>query len=193
MKGGNIDIRLWLGLRFEDLVSLLRELINRQKDNFILHGIFPKWDIAEQCVYVLTDRKWNSLLLEQLLSNAIKYTSGRQDTKEVSFRMERERERVRLIVTDTGIGIPEYDLSRVWEPFFTGENGRKVRSATGLGLYIVRSIAEHLNHPVALASTAGRGTTVTVDYQTLASAGGTRTQDLNSLLAVRHLPNEIVR
>ncbi|MFS0723654.1 sensor histidine kinase [Paenibacillus sp. 1P07SE] len=149
-----------------DLITALRELINRQKEQFILHDVYPKWDIAEEQADVLTDRKWNSLLLEQIVSNAIKYTSVQQAAREVAFRIERDEGRVILVISDTGIGIPEHDLRRVWEPFFTGDNGRRVRSSTGIGLHIARSIAEQLNHMVTISSKQGQGTTVKIAYLT---------------------------
>lgn len=149
-----------------DLILQLREIINRKKESFIDNQVFPQWELEDESVRVLTDRKWNSLLLEQLLSNAIKYTALQEGEKKVSIRMQKNADRVLLTITDTGIGIPEHDLKRVFEPFFTGDNGRKTRNSTGIGLHISKNIVERLNHSLKVSSEAGQGTQVTVTYLT---------------------------
>lgn len=71
----------------------------------------------------------------------------------------------RISVTDEGIGIPVQDLGRVFDPFFTGENGRLYPEATGMGLYLAREVCERLGHRISVISVPGRGTTVTVTFE----------------------------
>ncbi len=107
---------------------------------------------------VITDEKWLAFILEQLLSNAVKYTkSGR-------VSICRDGSSQRIIISDTGIGIGAEDLPRVFERGYTGYNGRADKRATGLGLYLCKSIADRLGHGIAIDSAEGRGTAVTLDF-----------------------------
>ncbi len=101
---------------------------------------------------VVTDEKWLAFLVEQLLSNALKYTKTGGIT--VSFADNT------LSVTDTGIGIAAEDLPRVFDKGFTGYNGREDKSASGLGLYLCKQVCDALCIRISLASQVGRGTTV---------------------------------
>ncbi|WP_161568235.1 sensor histidine kinase [Anaerobacillus alkaliphilus] len=149
-----------------NLNEQLREIINQKKEQFIFNHVFPRFVTTEQANLVLTDKKWNRMLLDQLLSNAIKYTSIKEGEKTITLSIIQENNRVYLTIEDTGIGISEYDLKRVFEPFFTGDNGRKVRNATGIGLFICQNIADRLNHQITLSSKVGEGTKVIVSYLT---------------------------
>lgn len=102
---------------------------------------------------IITDEKWLVFVLEQLLTNALKYTK----TGEV--RIFSEGEGV-LAIEDTGIGIAPEDLPRVFERGYTGAIGRSERSSTGLGLYLCREILSRLGFGIAIESQPGRGTTV---------------------------------
>jgi signal transduction histidine kinase len=102
-------------------------------------------------------------MLNQLLSNAIKYSAG-TNTKIRFTAREAEADEVHLSIQDSGIGIPEADLKRVFRPFYTGENGRKYRESTGMGLYLVQEICQRLGHRVELVSQEGAGTTVTLIF-----------------------------
>ena len=101
---------------------------------------------------VLTDEKWLVFVLEQLLSNAIKYTNkgcihiyGYHST---------------LYIEDTGIGIYPSDLPRLFEKGFTGFNGRTDKQASGLGLYLCKSIMNKLSHNIEIESQVNIGTKV---------------------------------
>lgn len=105
---------------------------------------------------MLTDGKWLSFVLEQLLSNAVKYTPpgglirvyGDGDT---------------LVIADNGIGIQPEDLPRVFEKGFTGFNGREDKKSTGIGLYLCRQVLDRLNHGISISSRPGQGTLVRLD------------------------------
>ena len=105
---------------------------------------------------VVTDEKWLSFVLEQLLSNAVKYT--KEGTVTVSVT-----EPLTLSVADTGIGIAPEDLPRVFEKGYTGHNGRTDLSASGIGLYLCRRVCEALGVGIRAESEPGKGTTVFLD------------------------------
>ena len=104
----------------------------------------------------VTDEKWLSFVLEQLLSNAVKYT--KEGTVTVSVT-----EPLTLSVADTGIGIAPEDLPRIFEKGYTGQNGRTDLSASGIGLYLCRRICEALCVGIRAESEPGKGTTVFLD------------------------------
>lgn len=146
-----------------DLVELLRRLINDHKRSFIIHRVYPKLEPAEECV-VHSDAKWLRFVLEQLLSNAIKYSSRPERDGQVVFRLSRAGEDTVLEIADNGIGIPPEDLGRVFEPFYTGSNGRAFPQSTGLGLYLAREVCNRLGHGLRLESRRGEGTRVLLHF-----------------------------
>lgn len=104
---------------------------------------------------VLTDSKWLGFVLEQVLSNALKYT------KEGSISIYLESGKT-LVIEDTGIGINPEDLPRVGERSFTGYMGRQDRNATGLGLYLCKTILSKLGHRFLIESQPCKGTKVSI-------------------------------
>ncbi|WP_410768563.1 sensor histidine kinase [Fontibacillus sp. BL9] len=134
--------------------------INARKKDFIYQGVYPKVEIDE-ALHVFTDEKWCGYMMEQALSNAIKY-SHREGT--VTIRSEVKEDRILLTIQDNGIGIFPEELPRVFDPFFTGRNGRKYRSATGIGLYMVKYISQRLGHGVNMESHKGIGSTFTISF-----------------------------
>ena len=107
---------------------------------------------------VLTDEKWLSFVVEQLLSNALKYTENGR----VSIYMDTPGI---LVIEDTGIGIRTEDLPRVFERGFTGYNGRQEHKSTGIGLYLCRKVMKKLSHPIWMESKPGEGTRVFLDLR----------------------------
>ncbi len=108
---------------------------------------------------IITDEKWFTFVLEQLLSNAIKYTPA----GEITIYMEEEQ----LIIKDTGIGIKEEDLPRIFERGFTGYNGRMDKKSTGIGLYLSRQVTDRLGISMTITSGQGRGTRVCLNFSDL--------------------------
>ena len=134
------------------LDAVVRQTVRKYAKLFILKKIqlvFPetKWE-------VLSDEKWLCFLLEQLLSNALKYTP---EGGKISIFLEGE---TNLVIADTGIGIAPEDLPRVFEKGFTGNNGRMDKKATGIGLYLCRRVTNLLGHTISIASEPGVGTQV---------------------------------
>ena len=121
---------------------------------FIIQKI--KLNLEEMEYSMLTDEKWILFAIEQILSNALKYTN---EGGSISIYMAKDRNDT-LVIEDTGIGISQEDLPRVVEKGFTGYNGRDHKKSTGLGLYLSREILKKLNHQLTLESEVGVGTKV---------------------------------
>jgi two-component system, OmpR family, sensor histidine kinase YxdK len=145
-----------------DLVASLRKLINARKKEWIYQSLFPVIESSEEDALIITDPKWNEILIDQIISNAIKYSSLKDGSKKLVFKVERVDKHIHLSIIDEGVGIPPYDLERVFQPFFTGENGRKHRNSTGIGLYLSKKIADKLGAKITIQSVYGEGTTVTL-------------------------------
>lgn len=108
---------------------------------------------------VLSDEKWLLFIVEQLLSNAIKYTDSGSISVSVADNMV-------LQICDTGIGIAPEDLPRIFEKGYTGYNGRASKKSTGLGLYLSKKAADKLSHRIFAQSQVGRGSTFYIDLNT---------------------------
>ena len=106
---------------------------------------------------VITDEKWLVFVIEQLLSNSLKYTN----TGTISIYMDKDLPET-LVIEDTGIGIQEEDLPRVFEKGFTGYNGHSDKKSTGIGLYLCKKIIKKLSHTISIESTVGKGTKVKI-------------------------------
>lgn len=136
------------------LDAIIRQSIRKYANQFIRKKIHLRYEGTTE--KVLTDEKWLSFLIEQLLSNTVKYTEEGEVVIQVSDKKI-------LSVSDTGIGIASEDLPRIFENGFTGYNGRTDRKSTGLGLYLCKCTAEQLSCEVWAESTVGQGTTIYVD------------------------------
>lgn len=143
------------------LVKIVRSCIHKYARIFILKKIRLNFDEDE--FYVLTDEKWLSFVIEQILSNALKYTK----TGSITIRIDPARPS--LIISDTGIGIRPEDLPRIFEKGFTGYNGRSGQKSSGLGLYLCRRILNKLSHTIEITSVPGEGTTVSIGLDTYKS------------------------
>lgn len=108
-----------------------------------------------------SDEKWLGFMVKQILDNAIKYsvTDG-----EISIYGEAHEAEVILIIEDEGAGIKEEDIRRVFDKNFTGSNGRKSVTATGMGLYLSQKIARKLGHRITISSDSGKGTKVIIHF-----------------------------
>lgn len=145
-----------------DLVALLRKVINGRKRECIYQSLFPSIEFEGKDAYVVTDSKWNEILIDQIISNAIKYSGFKSGSKKLIFRIKNIEDYTSLSIIDEGVGIPHYDLERVFQPFFTGENGRRYPNSTGIGLYLSKKIADKLGHTITIHSIPSKGTTVTI-------------------------------
>ena len=141
-----------------NLNELVNNVVNSKKRDFIYKGVYPKVNIDKD-IYVYTDKKWFEYMLGQIISNAIKYSN---DKVEISAK---NKNTIELLIKDNGIGIVKEDLPRIFDPFFTGSNGRKERSATGIGLYMVKIISKKLGHNIEIESELEYGTSVKITFK----------------------------
>ncbi|MEG1790515.1 MAG: sensor histidine kinase [Oscillospiraceae bacterium] len=138
------------------LDEIVRGCLRKYARQFILKKVAV--DFTESGKTVLSDEKWLAFVIEQLLSNALKYTPSGGVTRIYS-------EGSALVIADTGIGIREEDLPRLFQRGFTGYNGREDKKSTGIGLYMCRCVCDRLGHGIALTSRQGEGTRVSLDLR----------------------------
>jgi two-component system, OmpR family, sensor histidine kinase YxdK len=145
-----------------DLAKLVSDVNHENKRYYIRNQVYPQFSQEKEGLMVETDEKWLFFMLSQLINNAVKYSKGKSKTISISI-YERNGEAV-LEVMDYGVGIPESDKRRIFEPFFTGENGRRFRESTGMGLYLTREAAQQLGHTIEIDSKAGEGTSIRIIF-----------------------------
>lgn len=148
-------------LRVEDISSdlsfkryavddMVRQVIRKYAKIFISKKIKMNFSPTERCI--VTDEKWFTFVLEQLISNALKYTKQGQ----IAIYMQGNS----LVIEDTGIGIPTEDVPRIFEKGFTGYNGRENKKSTGIGLYLCKNIMDKLQWNITVTSKVGAGTKI---------------------------------
>lgn len=108
-------------------------------------------DYEDTNVEVIADSKLLSIMIEQILYNALKYTEKGNIT--ISF----DKERNSLSIKDTGIGIRDEDLVKIFDRGYSGFNGRVNHKSSGLGLFLVREISKILKLRVEVKSKLGQG------------------------------------
>lgn len=113
-----------------------------------------------QDITAVTDKKWLGFVIDQLLSNAVKYT--KQGGVTIHAYDGHPSEHVGIVIEDTGIGISAQDLPRICEKGYTGYNGHADQYSSGIGLYLCKEILDKLGHPLALTSEIGAGTRVEI-------------------------------
>lgn len=141
-------------IREHDLDDIIKQAVKKYAAQFIRRKI--KLDYEETGHRVLTDEKWLLFVIEQILSNALKYTTRGSVTVTVSPPKT-------LVISDTGIGIAPEDLPRVFEKGYTGCNGHNDKRSSGIGLFLCRRVCNNLGHGLNIESEMGKGTTVRLD------------------------------
>ena len=144
-----------LVLKRVPLEELVKEVVRKYAIFFIQKGLTV--DLHDLDVAVITDRKWLLVIIEQLLSNSLKYTST--GGIEIFFNDQT------LYIKDSGIGIKDSDIFRVFERGFSGYNGHLTQQSSGLGLYLTKKIADQLGHQIHMTSQVGQGTTVAIHFE----------------------------
>jgi len=171
-----------------DLLEVARAVVNKHRKEFIRYSIYPTVECHSSNSTVETDEKWITFVVDQLVSNAIKYTRlrtqpqtvGKTDPDAAAGRVwitidcaaepagdlstAGTTTVTTLTVRDNGIGIPAHDLPRVFEPFFTGDNGRLAPESTGMGLFLAKKVCAGLGHTIKAESEPGQGTAITIAF-----------------------------
>lgn len=141
-----------------ELDDMIKSAVRKFARQFIQRRI--RLDYQPVDVRVLTDEKWFSFVIEQVLSNALKYTSEGS----VAITVEDAKT---LCIKDTGMGIAPEDLPRIFEKGYTGYNGRSDKKASGIGLYLCKRICNNLGHRISAESELDKGTTIKIDMEQL--------------------------
>ena len=149
-----------LVLKRQSLDDIIRQAVKKYAPLFIRKKLTLVYEPVN--CQVLTDEKWLEFVLEQILSNAIKYTKRGS----VAIYMDEQAEKT-LVIADTGIGIAAEDLPRVFEKGYTGCNGRYDKGSTGIGLYLCRRALNRLSHTIRIESELGQGTRVYINLETV--------------------------
>ena len=149
---------------YYNLDSIVKQSVKKYATQFIYRKI--KMELGNLDTLVLTDEKWISFVIEQLLSNAIKYTKS-DGTVKIYLKETFNRNDKILVIEDTGIGISEEDLPRIFERGFTGYNGRLDKKSTGIGLYLCKKATNKLSHKISIESRYGVGTKVMIDMSSV--------------------------
>ena len=137
--------------------NLVKEMIRKYAIFFIQKGLTVNLHDLDKTI--VTDKKWLLVVIEQILSNSLKYTN--------QGGLEIYMEGQELCIKDTGIGIKNSDVLRVFERGFSGYNGRLTQQSSGLGLYLSKKISEELGHQIRIESEVGTGTTVCIKFSNM--------------------------
>ena len=143
-----------LVLKKENVEDLVKEVIRKYALFFIQKGLSVNLHDLDRSI--VTDKKWLLVVIEQILSNSLKYTNEGG----IEIYMEDQE----LCIKDTGIGIKNSDQLRVFERGFSGYNGRMTQQSSGLGLYLTQKISQELGHQIRIESKLGQGTTVRIKF-----------------------------
>lgn len=144
------------------LLELVKNVNNENKRLFIRNNVFPKINEVTQNITVESDEKWLFFIVSQIIHNAVKYSQGKG--KHIQITLKDRADKAILEIEDKGVGIPKEDMKRIFDAFYTGTNGRLFRESTGVGLYLVKEVADYLGHKIEVDSKVGEGTTFRIVF-----------------------------
>lgn len=136
------------------LDGIVKDAVKKFRSEFISRKLHLTYEPLN--TRVVTDEKWLSFVIEQVLSNALKYTPSGG----IIIYMEAPKT---LCIQDTGIGIAPEDLPRIFDKGYTGYHGRSHKGASGIGLYLCRRVCCNLGHSITAQSVPDRGTCIRID------------------------------
>jgi Signal transduction histidine kinase len=144
----------------QDLNDIVKACIRTNKRLFISKRIGINFDLTDK--KVLTDEKWLSFIINQILANSLKYTDN---GGKISIFTTTSNNNIELHIKDNGIGISNQDISRIYNKGFTGSNGRQSGSkSTGMGLYLTKKMIDKLGHTITVNSHLGEGTETIITF-----------------------------
>lgn len=144
-----------------NLKKIINNVAMKNKDDLLENNI--SFIVEAKDEMVLTDSKWLEFVINQIVSNSIKYKRDDVDSV-IKLKVEEHSKQIDLHIYDNGIGITKKDIKRVFEKTFTGENGRSRSKSTGMGLYIVKRLCEKLGHKIAVKSVPNEYTDVVISF-----------------------------
>lgn len=138
---------------------IVRNSVRKYAKMFVAKRVrFTMWEGEE---WVHSDAKWLGYIIDQIMSNALKYLG---DGGSIVCSFEADSKEKRLLIRDTGIGIKAEDIGRIFDKGFTGDNGRNFAKSTGLGLYLANRLAGKLGLRLSVQSEEGKFTTLTIHF-----------------------------
>ena len=141
--------------QYVEMVLIYRRLESSESDyrtEFINKHLTLRYEVEP--LKIMTDEKWLTFVIEQLLSNSLKYTNKGYIRLSVDDGC--------LVIEDSGIGILEEDIPRIFDKGYTGYNGRLDKCASGIGLYLCKRICDNLGYKISVSSKVGEGTSVRI-------------------------------
>ena len=141
-----------------DLQSATSEILMKNKQYLISSGISARVECPDP---VYTDKKWILFILNQLVLNSVKY---KKEGTQIHIYTKTYDHGVQLIVEDTGVGIPQEEIPRIFEKGFTGTNGRMGGRSTGMGLYLCSRLCEKLGIEIRAESECGEETRMILTF-----------------------------
>ena len=132
-----------------NLDDIIKNLLKKYSLLFIHNHISLEYQ--SNLTYVISDSQWLTILIEQILSNALKYTENGK------IAIQYLEEKHALEIRDTGIGIRSEDIPKIFDRGYSGFNGRMNEKSSGLGLYLARKISERLNIQIEVESKLSKG------------------------------------
>ena len=145
-----------------NLYNEIIDIINKDRRLFIKNKIIPKVELEKDLI-VYTDKKWIKFVIEQVIINGVKYSKN--NGKYLTIKSRISGKYTVLDIIDEGIGIPNKDIKRIFDPFFTGKNGRKYGESTGMVLYISKEVCNNLGHNIEVTSEINKGTQVSIIFK----------------------------
>jgi len=147
------------------LENPINKVILKHKHDFLLKKI--TLELKDLDIVVNTDTKWLEFILDQIINNSIKYT---EENPKIEIYTKQNKNDIKLIIKDNGIGITPNDLPRVFDKGFTGSNGRKKYNSTGIGLYLTKKLCDKLGHKINITSQNGTEVTITFPLSSYTNA-----------------------
>ena len=132
-----------------NLDDIIKNLLKKYSLLFIHNHISLEYQ--SNLTYVISDSQWLTILIEQILSNALKYTENGK------IAIQYLEDKHALEIRDTGIGIRSEDIPKIFDRGYSGFNGRMNEKSSGLGLYLARKISERLNIQIEVESKLSKG------------------------------------
>ena len=146
-----------------NLEEIIKGIISKRRKTLIpMHASIDIGDMHRD-KKILSDGKWLTFIIGQIIDNSIKYASPARDLK-LSFYLTDEEGRAVISLSDNGVGMKSSEIPRAFEKGFTGTNGRIGRASTGIGLYLCKKLCNRLGHEIDIESTEGKGTTVKIKF-----------------------------
>ena len=148
-------------IKEKDLREIIKNVALKNKDDLLENNVRIDVDIHNE--KLLKDAKCIEFILNKIINNSIKYKKNNVDSY-IKITSEEDKNQIYLSIYDNGIGIPEKDISRVFDKSFTGENGRTLAKSTGMGLYIAKKLCNKLGHKIIIESKIQEYTKVTIIF-----------------------------